>query len=66
MLTECELNGIFFFNEKDGMIMDPASEIRTMSEAKLNIRGEPKETTWAEMQFIVSGDIINSNVFKGY
>lgn len=46
--------------------MDPASEIRTMSEAKLNIRGEPKETTWAEMQFIVSGDIINSNVFKGY
>lgn len=34
--------------------MDPANEIRTRSEAKLNIRGESKGTTWAEMLFIVS------------
>lgn len=46
--------------------MGLANEIRTMSVAKQNIRGEPKETRWVEMLFIVLGDIINSNVFRGY
>lgn len=32
----------FFFNIKDGMIMGPANKIRTMSEAKLNVREEPR------------------------
>lgn len=35
--------------------MDPANEIGTTSEAKLSTRGEPEETTWAEMPFLVSG-----------
>lgn len=59
--------GFFFPNEKDGMIIDRANETRTMSVAKLYIRGEPfKKTTCVEKLFVVPGNIINSDVFRGY
>lgn len=44
ILTEFEVKGIFIKNGKGGMTMGSASEIRTMSETKLNIRGEPKRS----------------------